>query len=127
MKESAREPVLTNKHAAPTEENSHLPNYNLDLLAHFELPNIWKRFNIWITTSVAYVSLAVILIYTAKLFLWTGLMFNAVIREGSEVAATVLYATCCGALYKWGRILRSKEKWTLRLPTENPTELQTLA
>ena len=111
-------------------EISHLPNYNLELLAH-TIANkfsIWEKIKTWITSSGAYLSTVVLIIYAVRLSLWAGLMFHAIYREGSEVAATVLYAMCCGAMYKWGRILKRSKK-TLKVPTEDEpqAELQTLA
>ena len=70
----------------------------------------------------------VLTIYLIKQGLWASLMFHAVIREGKEVAVTILYATCCGAMYKWGRILKRSKK-TLKVSTtdEPQDELQNLA
>ena len=81
-----------------------------------------------ITSSGAYLSTIVLIIYAVRLSLWSGLMFHAIYREGSEVAATVLYALCCGTLYKWGRILkRSKKAFKVSTEDEPQAELQTLA
>ena len=111
-------------------EVSHLPNYNLELLAH-TIANkfsIWEKVTAWISNNGAYLSAMVLTIYLIKLGLWTSLMFHTVIREGKEVAVTILYATCCGAMYKWGRILKRSKK-TLKVPTtdEPQDELQNLA
>ena len=89
---------------------------------------IWEQTKAWITSSGAYLSTMVLIIYAVRLSLWSGLMFHAIYREGSEVAATVVYAICCGSLYKWGRILKHNKK-TFKAPTEDgpQDELQTLA
>ena len=108
-------------------ETGNLQNYNLELLIANKF-GIWEQTKAWITSSGAYLSAMVLIIYAVRLSLWSGLMFHTIYREGSEVAATVIYAMCCGSLYKWGKILRRRKK-AFKIPSENEPqdELQTLA
>ena len=64
----------------------------------------------------AYLSALIILVWTGKVMLWVALLFHKVVREGKNVAVALVYATCCGALYKSGRIKRHNNKKAASAP-----------
>ena len=89
-----------------------LPSYNIDRLIEEaqEKMNIFSKIDNMIRTNGAYLSLFVILVWISRAALWIALIFNTVIREGKNVAVALLYATCCGTLYKTGRIRKHNIK-----------------
>ena len=89
-----------------------LPSYNIDRLIEEaqERMNIFAKIDKMIRTNGAYLSLIVILVWISRAALWIALIFNTVIREGKNVAVALLYATCCGTLYKTGRIKKHNNK-----------------
>ena len=102
-----------------------LPSYNIDRLieeAQAEM-NVLAKIDHMIRTSGAYLSFIVISIWIGRAALWIALVFNTTIREGKEVAIALLYATCCGTLYKTGRIRRHTKKMTTSAPQQE--ELKT--
>ena len=92
--------------------NMGLPSYNIDRLIEEaqENMNIFAKIDNMIRTNGAYLSLIVILVWISRAALWVALIFNTVIREGKNVAVALLYATCCGTLYKTGRIKKHNNK-----------------
>ena len=89
-----------------------VPSYNLDRLieAAEEQMNIMSRIDHFIRTNGAYLSFIVIMVWIARAGLWIALLFNTMVREGRNVAVALLYATCCGTLYKTGRIVKHNHK-----------------
>ena len=92
--------------------NMGLPSYNIDRLIEEaqENMNMFAKIDNMIRTNGAYLSLIVILVWISRAALWVALIFNTVIREGKNVAVALLYATCCGTLYKTGRIKKHNNK-----------------
>ena len=89
-----------------------LPSYNLDRLIEEvtgELDPL-SKLKLGIEQYGAYLSAMIIVVWTGRVMLWIALLFNTVVREGKNVAVALVYATCCGALYKSGRIKRHNNK-----------------
>ena len=108
-------------------EESSIPRYNIDRLieeAEGRI-NIFAKINSLIKTYGAYLSLLVLLLWTGKACLWVAMIFTTVIREGKHVAVALLYATCCGTLYKTGRIRRRNNKSAPPEPKEEFKEFST--
>ena len=89
-----------------------MPSYNLNRLIEEaqEQMNVLARIDHFIRTNGAYLSFIVIMVWIARAGLWIALLFNTVVREGKNVAVALLYATCCGTLYKTGRIVKHNNK-----------------
>ena len=89
-----------------------LPSYNLNRLIEEteEKIRVWSKIDSWIRRNGAYLSAVVIIVWIGRIALWIALIFNTVVREGRNVAIALLYATCCGTLYKTGRIRRHNTK-----------------
>ena len=89
-----------------------LSSYNIDRLIEEaqENMNMFAKIDNMIRTNGAYLSLIVILVWISRAALWVALIFNTVIREGKNVAVALLYAMCCGTLYKTGRIKKHNNK-----------------
>ena len=103
-----------------------LPSYNLNKLLEEvrEEMNPMSRFKETIKDYGAYLSACVIFSWICRVVLWAALLFNTIIREGRNVAVALLYATCCGTLYKTGKIRRHNNK--RNTPSAPPAqELQT--
>ena len=108
------------------DEERQLPRYNLNKLLEEarEEMNPMSRFKKTIEKYGAYLSACVLFSWVCRAALWTALLFNTIIREGKNVAVALLYATCCGTLYKSGKIRRHNNKRST--PTAPPAqELQT--
>ena len=75
-----------------------------------ERMDILTKVDRWIRTNGAYLSSIVIFIWICRVGLWIALIFNTIVREGKNVAIAMLYATCCGTLYKTGRIRKHNNK-----------------
>ena len=93
---------------------------NIDRLieeAH-EKMNIFSKIDHLIRTNGAYLASIVILVWVARAGLWIALIFNTMIREGKNVAVALLYATCCGTLYKTGRIMKHSKKVAASAPQQ---------
>ena len=97
-----------------------LPRYNLDHLIEEanEKMNVFAKINHLIRTNGAYLPAIVILAWLARAGLWIALIFNTMIREGKNVAVALLYATCCGTLYKTGRIMKHNKKVASSAPQQ---------
>ena len=98
---------------------STLPMYNLDRLIDENITNPFGFMQVvheWITTYGGYAAMIVLIVWIAKGILWLALVFNTVIREGKHVAVALLYAICCGSLYKTGRI-RNRTARRAKVPT----------
>ena len=95
-----------------TGSNNELPAYNINKLIEEaqEQLDIFSRIDNMIRKSGAYLSLIVIVVWTARAALWITIAMMTTIREGKNVAVALLYATCCGTLYKSGRIKRHNNK-----------------
>ena len=103
-----------------------LPRYNLNKLLEEarEEMNPMAKFKAVIRDYGAYLSAFVIFSWICRAALWIALLFNTIIREGKNVAVALLYATCCGTLYKTGKIRRHNNKKST--PSAPPAqELQT--
>ena len=85
--------------------------------------NPLSKMRMWIENYGAYLSALIIMVWTGKGILWIALLFNTIVREGKNVAVALVYATCCGALYKSGRIKRHNNKKAASAPQAE--ELQT--
>ena len=97
-----------------------LPRYNLDSLIEEanEKMNVFAKIDMIIRTNGAYLATIVILVWLARVGLWIALIFNTMIREGKNVAVALLYATCCGTLYKTGRIMKHSKKVAASAPQQ---------
>ena len=97
-----------------------LPRYNLDRLIEEanEKMNVFAKIDKMIRTNGAYLAAIVILVWLARVSLWIALIFNTMIREGKNVAVALLYATCCGTLYKTGRIMKHSKKVAASAPQQ---------
>ena len=78
--------------------------------------NPFSKLKAWIEKYGAYLSALIILVWTGKCMLWIALLFNTIVREGKNVAVALVYRTCCGALYKSGRIRRHNNKKAASAP-----------
>ena len=85
-----------------TDNQPGLPSYNIDRLMEEVTDglNPFSKLKMWIEKYGAYLSALIILVWIGKVMLWIALLFNTVVREGKNVAVALVYATCCGALYK---------------------------
>ena len=89
---------------------SHSYNFNRLIEETEEKIRVWSKIDSWIRRNGAYLSAVVIIVWIGRIALWIALIFNTVVREGRNVAIALLYATCCGTLYKTGRIRRHNTK-----------------
>ena len=93
--------------------------FNLDWLIDVNVANpfgFMQIVNEWIKTYSGYAAIIVLVVWIAKGVLWFALVFNTVFRDGKHVAVALLYAMCCGSLYKTGRI-RSRTARRAKVPT----------
>ena len=100
--------------------------YNLDKLIDANVANPLGFMQIvdeWIKTYGGYAATIVLVVWIAKGILWLALVFNTVIREGKHVAVALLYAMCCGSLYKTGRF-RSQTARRAKVPTAPAAEYE---
>ena len=108
-----------------TNNQQGLPSYNIDRLME-EIKtemNPLSKMRMWIENYGAYLSALIIMVWIGKVILWIALLFNTIVPEGKNVAVALVYATCCGALYKSGRIKRHNNKKAASAPQAE--ELQT--
>ena len=110
-----------------TNDEMDLPRYNIDRLIEEAKGsiNLFDKIDKMIRYYGAYLSLIVLGIWTARAGLWIALIFNTVIREGKHVAVALLYATCCGTLYKTGRIRKHNKKSASAPPQSELKDFQT--
>ena len=101
-----------------TDNQLGLPSYNIDRLMEEveDEMNPFSKLKAWIEKYGAYLSALIILVWTGKCMLWIALLFNTIVREGKNVAVALVYRTCCGALYKSGRIRRHNNKKAASAP-----------
>ena len=101
-----------------TDNQPGLPSYNIDRLMEEveDEMNPFSKLKAWIEKYGAYLSALIILVWTGKCMLWIALLFNTIVREGKNVAVALVYRTCCGALYKSGRIRRHNNKKAASAP-----------
>ena len=110
-----------------TNDEMDLPRYNIDRLIEEAKGsiNLFDKIDKMIRYYGAYLSLIVLGIWTARAGLWIALIFNTVIREGKHMAVALLYATCCGTLYKTGRIRKHNKKSASAPPQSELKDFQT--
>ena len=116
--------VCVHKEICKADNQQGLPSYNINRLIEevTDEMNPLSKLKVGIEKYGAYLSALIILVWTGKVMLWIALLFNTVVREGKNVAVALVYATCCGALYKSGRIKRHNNKKAASAPPA--TELQ---
>ena len=87
--------------------DTELATYNLDRLIDISAASPFgfiEAIDDWIKKYGGYTATIVLVIWVGKGLLWIALVFNTTVREGRHVAAALLYAMCCGSLYKTGKI-----------------------
>ena len=100
--------------------------YNLDRLIDVNVVTPFgflQVINEWIQTYGGYAATIVLVVWVAKGFLWLVLVSNTVMLEGKHVAVALLYAMCCGSLYKTGRI-RNRNARRAKVPTAPSAEYE---
>ena len=99
--------------------DTELPTYNLDRLIDISAASPFgfiEAIDDWIKKYGGYTATIVLVIWVGKGLLWIALVFNNTIREGRHVAAALLYAMCCGSLYKTGKT-RNRTARRAKVPT----------
>ena len=105
---------------------SDLPTYNLDRLIDVNVVTPFgflKTISEYIQTYGGYAATIVLIVWVAKGFLWFVLISNTVMQQGKNVAVALLYAMCCGSLYKTGRI-RNRNARRAKVPTAPSAEYE---
>ena len=112
--------VCTQRAICDSPEGSTVPAYDLaNLISEVETKmDPLSALESWIRTNGAYLAFLVMFVWTLKLALWLALISGTLFKEGKNVAVALVYATCCGALYRSGRIKRHNMKKGVATPDE---------